>query len=194
MVLAGTTTRITRTEPGAGVRVVAAATVAWCVGFAAVNVVFEVAGRFAEGPLAGYATGLAVMEWLVVGLKLLGALTAGMTVTDRPRRVTSSVRTALVWGAFGLLTFYSGGNLVKMVLLLAADPQQVTARLLAYVAFFAAGAVGYGVLAVSYFRRSGRNRRAALLGALGGPVVLGLLLAVAPALLTAAGLLPGQVS
>jgi hypothetical protein len=190
MTLVGTATGDATTEPGTGVRLLAAVTIVWCIGFAVVNVVFEVSGRFADGPLAGYGTGLAVMEWLVVGLKLLGALTAALTVAEWPRRVPSSVRTVLVWGAFALLALYSGGNLVKLVGFLATAPEQVTPRLLAYVAFFAAGAIGYGVLAVSYFRRSGRNRRSALVGVLGAPVVLGLLLGVAPAVLAAAGLLP----
>lgn len=190
MTLAGTEARDTTTGPGAGVRLLAAATIVWCVGFAAVNVGFEVTGRFADGPLAGYATGLRVMEWLVVGLKLLGAFTALMTVARWPRRVSPAARTVLVWGAVGLLAFYSAGNLATLVQLLATAPQEVTARLVAYVAFFAAGALGYGVLAVSHFRRSGRHRRAAVLGVLGGPAVLGLLLGVAPAVLGAAGLLP----
>ena len=41
--------------------------------FAAVNIIFEGTNRFADGPLSDYASGLSIMNWLVVGLKLLGA-------------------------------------------------------------------------------------------------------------------------
>ena len=37
---------------------------AWCLGFAAVNIAFEVTGRFASGPYAELAAGLAVMDWI----------------------------------------------------------------------------------------------------------------------------------
>ena len=190
MTLGGTAVRHA-TEAGTGVRLLAGGMVAWCVGFAAVNVVMEASGRFGHGPLAGYAGGLAVMAWLVVGLKLLGALAAVLTVVEWPRRMPSSARTTLVWGAFGLLALYSAGNAAELGHLLVTAPEQITVRSLAYVVFFAAGAVGYGVLAVSHFRRAGRNRRSAVLGVLGAPVLLGLLLGAAPAVLSAAGLLPG---
>ena len=179
------------TAPQAGIRWVAWGMVTWCVGFAAVNVVLEASGRLDHGPLAGYSTGLAVMEWLVVGLKVLGAAAAALTVLDRPRWVSTDARMLLVWGAFALLTLYSVVNLVELVHLLVSAPQQLTARSLAYVAFFAAGASGYGLLALSYIHRSGKTYRWAAVGALGAPAVLALLLGVAPAALSAAGLLPG---
>ncbi|MGH3705943.1 MAG: hypothetical protein ACRDT9_15015, partial [Agromyces sp.] len=52
--------------------VAAALGVLGLLAFAAVNIVFEGTGRFAAGPLAAYASGLSVMNWLVVGLKLFG--------------------------------------------------------------------------------------------------------------------------
>ncbi len=77
--------------------------VVWCVGFAVVNIAMQVTGRFATGPYAPLAGGLAVMNWMVVGLKALGAATAVLALGTRP----TAVRTVLVWGAFGLLGLYS---------------------------------------------------------------------------------------
>ena len=190
MSVGGTAVRAVTAKPGTGVRLVAGGMVAWCIGFAAVNVVMEATGRFDHGALAQYATGLALVQWLVVGIKLVGALAAVLTVVEWPRRVPASARTQLVWGAFALLALYSAGNVVQLGHLIGAEPEQITAWSLGYVAFFAVAAAGYGVLAVSHFRRSGRNRRSAVLGAVGAPVLLGLLLAAGPAL-GAAGLLPG---
>jgi hypothetical protein len=170
-----------------GIRVLAWLVVAWCLGFAAVNVVFEVTGRFAGGPHAELAAGLAVMDWLVVGLKLLGAAVAVRSVRARP---ASAVRTVLVWGAFALLALYSAGGVVELVGLVLTDPGRIEPAALAYLGFFVAGAVGYGVLAVSYARRTRARRAHLVIGVLGAPVVLGLLLVAAPAALAAMGLLP----
>jgi hypothetical protein len=162
---------------------------AWCLGFAAVNVAFQVTGRFASGPYADLAAGLAVMDWMVVGLKLLGAVVAVRAVLARP---PTAMCTVLVWGAFALLGLYSAGNLVELVGMMPADPDGITPRSLAYVGFFLAGAAGYGALAVSYSRRARARRSHAVLGVLGAPLVLGALLVAAPAALTAMGLLPSR--
>jgi len=53
---------------------------AWCLGFAAANIAFRVIGRFVSGPCAVLAAGLAEMNWVVVGLKLLGAAVAVLAV------------------------------------------------------------------------------------------------------------------
>lgn len=182
---------LVRTPPGTGIRWLAWAMVVWCVGFAVVNVGFEASGHLDHGVLAGYSTGLSVMEWLVVALKLLGAGTALLTVSERPRWVSATAPTVLVWGAFALLALYSAGNLVQLVRLLVGEPERVTPRSLAYVLFFAVAAAAYGLLARSYSRRSGTGRRWALIGAVGGPVVFVLVLFAIPAALGAAGLLPG---
>ena len=60
-------------------------TALWCTGFAVVNVAFELAGRFRDGPYARYAAGIAVMNWFVVGLKAVGAAVALRSISDRPR-------------------------------------------------------------------------------------------------------------
>ena len=160
---------------------------AWCLGFAAVNIAFQITGRFASGPYAALAAGLAVMDWIVVGLKLLGAAVAVLAANTR---AATAVRTMLIWGACALLGLYSAGNIVELVVLLLADPGAIEPRSLAYMAFFLAGAAGYGALAVSYSRRTHAKRSHALLGVVGAPLVLGALLVAAPAALTAIGLLP----
>ena len=176
-----------RSSASGPIRVLGWVMAAWCLGFAAVNIAFQVTGRFASGPYAELAAGLAVMDWIVVGLKLLGAAVALLAANTR---AAAAARTVLIWGAFALLDLYSAGNIVELVLLLLADPGAIEPRSLAYMAFFLAGAVGYGVLAVSYSRRTHAKRSHALLGVVGAPLVLGALLVAAPAALTAMGLLP----
>jgi hypothetical protein len=160
---------------------------AWCLGYAAVNIAFQATGRFASGPYADMAAGLAVMDWIVVALKLLGAAVAARSVIARP---PTAVRTVLVWGAFALLGLYSAGNIVELAGMVVADPGRIEMRSLAYIVFFLAGAAGYGALAVSYSRRTHARRSHAVLGVLGAPLVLGALLIAVPAVLTAVGLLP----
>lgn len=72
----------------------------------------------------------------------------------------------------------------------AGGPDEVDLAGIAYVVFFLLAAAGFGILALSYSRRHAMGWRNALLGILGAPVVLGLVLLVVPALLTALGLLP----
>jgi hypothetical protein len=169
------------------IRAVAWVMAAWCLGFAAVNIAFQVTGRFASGPYAELAAGIAVMDWMVVGLKVLGAAVAVRAVVARP---PTAVRTVLVWGAFALLGLYSAGNVVELVGMLLSEPGGIELRSLAYIVFFLAGAVGFGTLAVSYSLRTRARRGHAVLGVLGAPLVLGALLVAAPAVLTAMGLFP----
>ena len=58
---------------GAGVVLTGWLVAVWCVAFALANVALEATDRFAQGPYAAYATGLAVMSWIVFALKLIGA-------------------------------------------------------------------------------------------------------------------------
>ena len=44
----------------------------WCVGFAVVNIVLESTDYLADSEYADYASAFTVMNWLVVGLKMLG--------------------------------------------------------------------------------------------------------------------------
>ncbi|MFB9832589.1 hypothetical protein [Actinoallomurus acaciae] len=165
-----------------------------CGGFAVINVVFEMTDRFGGGPYAEYASGIAVMNWLVVGLKALGAAVALLSVAKRPRLLSPERLGVLLWGAFALLALYVLGSLVEAIgigLGLMGSTDQLTLRSVAYVVFFLALAAGYGVLTVSYQRRQGLRGGVGVLGVVGAPVLLGTILVVVPAVLTALGLMPG---
>ena len=162
-----------RSSASAPIRALGWVMAAWCLGFAAVNIALQVTGRFANGPYSELAAGLAVMDWIVVGLKLLGAAVAVLAANTR---AATAARTVVIWGAFALLGLYSAGNIVELVGMLLADPGAIELRSLAYLGFFLAGAAGYGTLAVTYSRRTRAQRSHAILGVLGAPLVLGALL------------------
>jgi hypothetical protein len=177
--------------PPASVRASGYTAAAWCLGFAAVS-----AWQLAAGP----ALGLAIMIVLVGVLKLAGAAVALSAVLAPPwlhRRPRQLLGVAL-WGAFGLLALYSAGNLVITVGtesgLLAPSAAWtaaggVTVKAVGYVLFFLAGAALFGVLAVWFHRRHHLGWASAVVGLAGAPLLLGLLLAVAPAVLGRWGLL-----
>ncbi len=73
----------------------------WCVGFAAVNVVYEATGRLDDGDYGEYATGLAVMSWLVLIIKLVGAAVAILAVCPLPRYVSPRMVGVSLWGGGG---------------------------------------------------------------------------------------------
>jgi hypothetical protein len=177
------------------------AAAAWCLGFAAVSAWQVVAGPAVGRRFAAYASGLAILSVLVGVLKLAGAavaLAAVLAPPGLPRRPLQLLGVAL-WGAFGLLCLYSAGNLVITVGtvsgLLAPSAAWtaaggVTARAVLYVLFFLAGAALFGVLAVWFHRRHHLGWGSAVAGLAGAPLLLGLLLGVAPAILGRWGLLP----
>lgn len=118
-----------------------------------------------------------------------------LSVARRPRGVSPAVVTVLVWAAFATLAVYCLGSVAEaagMGLGLIGGADLIGIRSVAYVLFFAVAAVGYGILAVSCSRRHSRGMRLAVLGALGAPAMLGLLLLAIPALLAAFGLLPAS--
>jgi hypothetical protein len=181
------------------------AVAAWCLGFAGVSV-WLVADMVAHPETAArrYAadvSGLVIMSLLVLVLKLAGAGVALAAVLARPGTGRRWVRLLgmAVWGAFGVLALYSAGNL-----LITAGTESglmapsaawtaaggVTGRAILYVLFFLAGAVMFGVLAVWFHRRHDLRWAEAVAGLAGAPLLLGLLLAVAPAILGRWGLLP----
>ncbi|MET9315409.1 hypothetical protein ABZX12_26650 [Kribbella sp. NPDC003505] len=162
-----------------------------CVGFALVNVVFESTGRFSEGQFAAYAGGLTVMNWLVVVLKLLGAAVAVYSLMAKSEYAETVG--VLLWGAFSLLALYALGSLVEaggILLGLAGDRDDITPASTAYLAFFVFLAVAFGILAVAHTRRFALSPRPTLLGVLGAPILLAVLLVGIPALLVALGLMP----
>lgn len=181
-------------RPGPVVTVTAVLMALWCIGFAAVNLVFEVTGHFASGAYAYYTSGISVMDWLAAGLKALGAAVALMSVARRPALVSQAVVTVLVWAAFATLAVYVLGSVAEAASLGLGIPGgagRIDTRSVAYVLFFLAAAVGYGILATSYTRRHSGGKGLVILGVLGAPALLGLLLLAVPALLAAFGLLPG---
>jgi hypothetical protein len=184
--------RLLREPPSTAVRAVGVLMALCFVSFALVNIYFELTDHFDGGRLADYAVGLAVMDWLVVGLKLIGAALALVAVA-RGQSVAPPVVTVLLWGAFATLGVYVLGSVVEAIGIvtgLVGNIEQITVASVAYVLFFLLVAAGYGVLAVSYSRRHGSRRRLALVGALGAPVLLGVVLVAVPATLGAFGLLP----
>ncbi|MBC7279267.1 hypothetical protein [Nocardioides sp.] len=165
-----------------------------CLAFAAVNVVFEATDRFAEGRYAEYAAGLSVMNWVVTGLKLLGAAVALLSVSARPIRfVTPRVMSVLLWGAFATLALDAVGSTAEAGMILAGVsgvPGDLGMRSVAYLLGSIVSAAGFGVLAVSYLRRHAAGRRTVPIGLLGAPVLLGLLFSGLPGLLVLLGVMP----
>jgi hypothetical protein len=187
--------------PPTAVRASAYTAAGWCLLFAAVSAWQVVAGPAAGQRFADDASGLAIMSVLAGALKLAGAavaLAAVLAPPGLPRRPLQLLGVAL-WGAFGLLSLYSAGNLVIAVGtvsgLLAPSAAWtaaggVTAKAVLYVLFFLAGAALFGVLTVWFHRRHHLRWISAVAGLAGAPLLLGLLLAVAPAVLGQWGLLP----
>ncbi|MFF5261107.1 hypothetical protein ACFY4C_19380 [Actinomadura viridis] len=181
------------TRPGTGVTVTGALAALCCLTFAGVNIIFEMSGRFTDGPYAEYASGFAVMNWFVVGLKVLGAAVALLSVARVRGFLPPVLLGVLLWGAFALLGVYalgSVGQAIGMASGLAGDPNQIDLAGVAYVLFFLLLTVGYGILAISYTRRFRLSKTVVVLGALGAPVGLGAILLAIPALLAALGLMP----
>jgi hypothetical protein len=164
-----------------------------CIGFAVFNIVFELTDHFADGPYAEYSTGIAVMNWLVVGLKVVGAAVALLSVASRPRLLSPAVLGVLLWGAFAMLAVYTAGSVVQAIGLtsgLSGSADSIDPAGVAYVLFFLLVAAGYGVLAISYSRRFNLRKGVIVLGALGAPVALAVILLAAPMLLAALGVMP----
>lgn len=184
-----------REEAGKGVTVTGVLVALCLVGFAMTNIVFEITDHFANGRYADYASAFTVMNWLVVFLKVVGAAVALLSVATGPRLVSRAVLTVLLWGAFATLTVYTLGSLIEaigIVLDLTGTADQIDLAATGYLLFFLLASVGYGVLAVSYMRRHHMHRRLAILGVLGAPVMLGLVLVAVPFLLTCLGLMPAS--
>jgi len=161
--------------------------------FAAVNIIFEGTNHFADGPLAAYASGLTIMNWLVVGLKLLGAAVLMLSVSRWASGSAPNLITLLLWGAFGTFAIYALGTIGEAVVMatgLAGSPDEIDAAGVAYLigtVFFAAC---FGVVAVSYSRRASWRPLPLVVGLLGAPILLLGLLVLAPTLLVLLGIMP----
>jgi hypothetical protein len=181
-------------DPALAVRVIGILTVAWCAGFAVVNVVFELTDRFSAGPYAEYAGGITVMNWFVVGLKALGAAVALRSVADRYRWPSPTTVAVLLWGAFATVGLYAAGSVAQWIAMasgVTSHGSDLRAADVAYVLLFVAAALGFGTLATSFSRRHRTGPWCALIGVLGAPVVLLLVLVIAPAILVGLGIMPG---
>jgi len=193
-ITASTTDRSRRPgRPGTAVTVIGVLMALCCVGFAVVNLVFEITDRFADGRYAEYAAAFTAMNWLVVALKVIGAGVALLSIAGRPRLVSHAVLTVLLWGAFATLALYAAGSVAEVIgilLGLTGTGDEIDLAGIGYVSFFILVATGYGVLTVSHARRHGVRKSLAVLGVLGAPVVLILMLVVIPKLLAALGLMP----
>ena len=184
------------TSPPVAVRAVGSAAAAWCLGFAGVSAWQVATGSFGRPglPDAAYASGLAIVSVLAGVFKLAGAAVALAAVGVRPGwpRPLLQLLGVGLWGAFGLLGLYSAGNLAitagTVSGLLAPSAAWtaaggVTAKATGYVLFFLAGAALFGVLAVWFHRRHHLRWTSVAAGLAGAPLLLGLLLVAAPAIL-----------
>ena len=178
--------------PGPFVVAVGILVALWCAGFAAINVWFEVTDYFGAGRYADVATALSVANWFVVVLKVGGVAVALLAVRRTPRFLSPRVLGTLLWAAFATLALYVVGSIAQAVMLPtggSGGAEQVNAAEVGYVLAFLLAAAGFGTLAISYARRAGLGRRVMLIGICGGPVVLGSVLVILPAILGALGLL-----
>jgi len=182
-------------RPGIGITATGRLMALCCIGFAVVNIVFELTDHFADGPYAEYSAGIAVMNWLVVGLKAAGAAVALLSVASRPKFLPPVFLGVLLWGAFAMLAVYAVGSVAQAIGMasgLAGSAEQIDLAGVTYVLFFLLLAAGYGVLAISYSRRFRLRKGVVVLGALGAPVALGVILLAVPMLLTALGVMPAS--
>ena len=190
--------------PPVPVRVVGYAAAAWCLAFAGVSA-WQVAGLTGQpdprGRYAAYAAGLAIIGVLVGVLKLAGAAVALAAVLVRPgrgRRPLWLLGAALwggVWAAWPVLGREPGhhrrdGHRPAGAVGGLDRRRRCDAKAVGYVLFFLVGAALFGVLAVWFHRRHQLRWTAAVAGLAGAPLLLGLLLAAAPAILGRWGLLP----
>ncbi|TDC51045.1 hypothetical protein E1212_12885 [Jiangella ureilytica] len=160
-----------------------------------VNIVFEFSDHFSDGRYADHASAFTVMNWLVTILKAIGAVVALLSIARPSRHIRPSAITVVIWGAFATLTVYALGSVAQAIGMaagLTGSVDDIDLAGIAYVMFFLLAAGGFGVLAVSYSRRHRMPARLAVLGVLGAPLLLGLVLVVVPALLTAVGLMPSE--
>jgi hypothetical protein len=182
--------------PTTVVTVVGVSVAVWCAGFAAISIWFEVTDYFGAGAHAAYASGISVVNWFVTVIKVMGVVVALPAVARRrPRLLAPRALGTLLWAAFATIGIYVLGSVTQAVLMLtglAGDADQIDVASVAYLLLFICAAAGFGILAFSYARRAGLGRHGIVLGVAGAPIVLGGVLVVLPAVLTAMGLLPSS--
>jgi hypothetical protein len=184
-------------RPARWVRWSAFGAASWAVAFAAVNVYLQLGGVDGDNPLREVWSAMTVMNLSVIALKAAGAALALAAVSQWGRRLPTWLVTAGMWGAGGLLLLYAGVNAGALI----ADGALTSALPLvggefavpgwSYAAFFAVPGVLFAAVARDHQRRSGTASRWMLLGLLGAPALLAMVLLGLPWLLTVTGLLPG---
>jgi hypothetical protein len=195
MTAEGTRQAKTQTRPAsASIRLLAWVLALGSVAFAVVNVVFESTGRFEDGPFAEYAAGLSITNWIVAALKVLGAGVAVLSVAQRSPKFARLVN-ILIWGAAGVLTVYSLGSVAQAIGLATGlwdTGERIDLAGVAYVLAFLLAALGFTSLATSHTRRAELGAGPAILGTMGGVVLLGIILIALPALLVALEIMPSS--
>lgn len=185
--------RVVSTTAPTAVRVTAALGALGLVAFAAVNVMFEGTNHFADGPLTDYAAGLSIMNWLVVGLKLLGAVVMMVSVSKRATTLAPNTMTLLLWGAFATFAIYALGTIGEAVVLatgIAGSPDDIDAAAVGYLLGTVFFATCWGVVAISYARRTRWRPVPIVAGVLGAPMLLAGVLVLVPTMLIAFGVMP----
>jgi hypothetical protein len=179
--------------PGAFGTVVGVLVAVWCAAFAGVSVWLELTEHFAAGEYADFVAGFSVMNWFVTAIKLAGVVVALLAIQRHPGVLVSRIVGTLLWAAFATLSIYVVGSVVQGFLMLvgvAGDPGSIDGMAIAYVLLFLLAATGFGVLAISYARRTALGKPELLIGVVGAPIILGVILVVVPTLLAMIGLLP----
>jgi hypothetical protein len=187
----------TWSSPAPWARWSAYAVAAWAVAFAGVNFYLLFGGTAADSPLRDVWGAMIIMNVLVIVLKGLGAATALASVQSWGRRLPAWLLSGAMWGAGGLLLLYAGLNFGMLI----ASGQLTATTALAggeflvpawtYATFFGVPGLLFAAAGRDHQRRTGTSLRWAVLGLLGAPALLGIVLFGVPALLRTAGMLPG---
>ncbi len=175
-----TTTTTTRSSPITTVpaRGAAYGAAVWALAFAGVNLYLQAVGI--DGLEVGW-TAFTVVNLGVVALKVFGAAVALATVHRWGRRLPPPLVSVGAWGAAAVLLLYTGYGLVATAAagellswLLAGGTFWMPT--LAYLGFFAVGGGLFAAAARQHQRRDGVRGAWALAGALGAPLLLGVVL------------------
>lgn len=175
-----TDARSSTTTTTVGARAAAYSGAAWSLGFAGVNIYLQVVG-IDDVQLQRNWAAFTGVNLGVVALKVFGAAVALATVQQWGRRVPAWLVSVLASGAAAMLLLYAGYGLVSVAAtgeLLGWMHAGGTFWMptLAYLGFFAVGGALFALSARQHRRRTGVGPVWALLGALGAPLLLGIVL------------------
>lgn len=153
---------------------------AWALGFAGLNLYLQLVG-IDDAQIQQNWAAFTTINLGVIALKVFGAVVALATVHRWGRSIPAWLVSVCAWGAGAMLLLYAGYGLVGLAAtgellgwVLAGGTWRLPA--LVYLGFFAVGGGLFAVAARIHQRRSTVRRVWALLGALGAPLLLGLVL------------------